>query len=597
MTLSKSTFLISITRRRQVAQIENKPIYVITEVALTPLSTQVAAQQAIKHTKSTLQKADYHDEGLAYHGESDESDDEESIRSVASDLEDEVVHPEAVTPGLHKRTSSIAEDVISKKGGYGRFAQNWFSKNGWNSGQKRNLGMTATDGTDDRPSSSVKNATTRTIDTDALLKAKENIGDKAEDVVENLLPKLLRTTQMLFGTSQSYFFSYDYDLTRSFANRRRTNLDLPLHTQVDPLYFWNRNLQKPLIEVGHHGFILPLMQGFVGQREFEVDFNPPQSTLRHETSSMELADFASARVEDQSHEKGISHNTKSSFSITLISRRSVKRAGLRYLRRGVDDEGNVANSVETEQILSDNSWTASKKIHSFVQIRGSIPIFFSQTPYSFKPVPQIQHSAETNHAALTQHFRHLNSKYGNVQVVSLVEKHGNEAIVGNAYQHHVQRLNDSRIVSDPEVGFEWFDFHNICRGMKFENVSLLMNTLGSKLDEFGHSVEVDGKPVSKQGGVLRVNCMDCLDRTNVVQSACGRRALEEQLKEEGFDLSVQVDQATNWFNTLWADNGDAISKQYASTAALKGDFTRTRKRDYRGALTDMGLSITRFYSG
>jgi hypothetical protein len=37
--------------------------------------------------------------------------------------------------------------------------------------------------------------------------------------------------------------------------------------------------------------------------------------------------------------------------------------------------------------------------------------------------------------------------------------------------------------------------------------------------------------------------------------------------------------------------------RYASTAALKGDFTRTRKRDYKGALTDMGLSISRFYSG
>ncbi|KAH0543237.1 hypothetical protein FGG08_002401 [Glutinoglossum americanum] len=47
---------------------------------------------------------------------------------------------------------------------------------------------------------------------------------------------------------------------------------------------------------------------------------------------------------------------------------------------------------------------------------------------------------------------------------------------------------------------------------------------------------------------------------------------------------------------LWADNGDAISKQYASTAALKGDFTRTRKRDYRGALNDFGLSLSRYFN-
>jgi len=30
---------------------------------------------------------------------------------------------------------------------------------------------------------------------------------------------------------------------------------------------------------------------------------------------------------------------------------------------------------------------------------------------------------------------------------------------------------------------------------------------------------------------------------------------------------------------------------------MKGDFTRTRKRDLQGALKDMGISISRFYSG
>jgi len=133
--------------------------------------------------------------------------------------------------------------------------------------------------------------------------------------------------------------------------------------------------------------------------------------------------------------------------------------------------------------------------------------------------------------------------------------------------------------------------------MRFENVSLLMDTLGERLDSFGQTIEVDGEQMSKQTGILRTNCMDCLDRTNVVQSACGMRALEGQLKSEGIDMSLQPDQTTQWFNTVWADNGDAISKQYASTAALKGDFTRTRKRDFQGAIKDMGLSISRFYSG
>jgi len=90
--------------------------------------------------------------------------------------------------------------------------------------------------------------------------------------------------------------------------------------------------------------------------------------------------------------------------------------------------------------------------------------------------------------------------------------------------------------------------------------------------------------------------MDCLDRTNVVQSACARTALEAQLSAGSYAIDLQNDPSTSWFNTLWADNGDAISRQYAGTAALKGDFTRTRKRQITGALTDFGLTLTRYYN-
>lgn len=90
--------------------------------------------------------------------------------------------------------------------------------------------------------------------------------------------------------------------------------------------------------------------------------------------------------------------------------------------------------------------------------------------------------------------------------------------------------------------------------------------------------------------------MDCLDRTNVAQSAFGQYILQRDLDSEGFTIDLLHDESTTWFNTLWADNGDAISRQYASTAALKGDFTRTRRRNYRGALNDFSLTLTRYYN-
>lgn len=575
MTVSKSSFLISITKREQVAQVRGKPIYVITEVALTPLASKAEAENSIERTKAGLSKSN-EEHGL------DESDSEDELSANNDEVEDE-----ANTLNMETQKTSVAEDVISKKGGYGRFAQKWFSKKGWAVDQKKNLGMSVSEGESE------------TGKLDKVIDVGDSETSDNIDIAESMLPKLLRTSQILFGASRSYYFSYDHDITRSLANQRKTNSELPLHKEVDPLFFWNRHLLLSFIDAGHAPLALPLMQGFVGQREFVMDTNPSKPVIGAdgiEKISMELNEITADGPDKQIPKARAS--TYKSYLLTLISRRSVKRGGLRYLRRGVDEEGNTANGVETEQILSDSTWAPSSKIHSFVQIRGSIPLFFSQSPYSFKPVPQIHHSTETNYEAFKKHFDNITDRYGAIQVASLVEKHGPEAIVGGEYEKLMTLLNVSRASENKKsIGFEWFDFHAICKGMKFENVNLLMEILGKKLDSFSDTLEIDGKLISKQNGVLRTNCMDCLDRTNVVQSAVAKRALELQLKDEGLDAGLQVDQTQQWFNTLWADNGDAISKQYASTAALKGDFTRTRKRDYKGALTDMGLSISRFYSG
>lgn len=47
------------------------------------------------------------------------------------------------------------------------------------------------------------------------------------------------------------------------------------------------------------------------------------------------------------------------------------------------------------------------------------------------------------------------------------------------------------------------------------------------------------------------------------------------------------------FNQLWANNGDAISRQYAGTAAMKGDYTRTGERKFSGLMKDGMKSANR----
>ena len=66
------------------------------------------------------------------------------------------------------------------------------------------------------------------------------------------------------------------------------------------------------------------------------------------------------------------------LNLTLLARRSRHFAGTRYLKRGVSEQGKVANDVEHEQILHDETASAKGTISSFLQMRGSIPTYWTQ---------------------------------------------------------------------------------------------------------------------------------------------------------------------------------------------------------------------------
>lgn len=92
--------------------------------------------------------------------------------------------------------------------------------------------------------------------------------------------------------------------------------------------------------------------------------------------------------------------------LALISRRSRFRAGTRYFRRGIDHSGHVANFNESEQILLIEAQTSPGSVGvnddgyvtklSFVQIRGSVPVFWSEiNTLRYKPDLQIMDLQDT----------------------------------------------------------------------------------------------------------------------------------------------------------------------------------------------------------
>ncbi|KAK9821743.1 hypothetical protein WJX81_001555 [Elliptochloris bilobata] len=103
----------------------------------------------------------------------------------------------------------------------------------------------------------------------------------------------------------------------------------------------------------------------------------------------------------------------------------------------------------------------------------------------------------------------------------------------------------------------------------------------------------------RQRGALRINCIDCLDRTNVVQGWLARKQLERLLAQlglvaPGMPLPEAFPEVERQFRLVWADHGDDISRQYAGTGALKSGFTRTGRRSVGGLLDDGAKSAARY---
>lgn len=105
------------------------------------------------------------------------------------------------------------------------------------------------------------------------------------------------------------------------------------------------------------------------------------------------------------------------FQWALVSRRSKYRAGTRLYTRGLDKLGNVANFVEIEQIVSHDGAVAS-----FVQTRGSIPLFWSQMPdfRIWSPPKVLSHEASDSVEAFRCHVEAQRALYGDQIIVNLV---------------------------------------------------------------------------------------------------------------------------------------------------------------------------------
>jgi hypothetical protein len=281
--------------------------------------------------------------------------------------------------------------------------------------------------------------------------------------------------------AMGYFYSFHYDLTNT-RQRLQKIKSSNIVDSADRKYYWNYALYKKFVERNvNRIWMTVVICGYVGAttqfiKEQEIGFY-------------------------------------------LISRRSIYHAGTRYNTRGIDDDGHVANFCESEQILK-----LSNHVLSAVQYRGSVPIFFQQPGLTAQT--QITRIPEMTSPAFMKHMEELIKDYNMLFLVNLMNVNKpNEHIITTNYENQI-RINNLK-----NLRYYFFDFQNECKNDNYDKIDSFITSLESVFHIFKfYSEDVNTGEVHKeQVGIIRTNCLDCLDRTNVIQTRIAWRILELQV--------------------------------------------------------------------
>ncbi|XP_039305758.1 polyphosphoinositide phosphatase isoform X3 [Solenopsis invicta] len=424
-------------------------------------------------------------------------------------------------------------------------------------------------------------------------------------------------------------------------------MDYGIRSNPNRRFLWNSHLLKPVEKDLHPEWILYIIHGFIGQSNVSI--------------------FGR------------------SMYVTVIARRSNKYAGTRFLKRGANFDGDVANEVETEQIVHDSGVSSLSKgrFSSFVQMRGSVPAHWSQDVSKMVPKPTIICDLSDPYVETAgAHFNQLLKRYGSpIIILNLVkkrEKKKHESTLSEELSMAVKYLNQF-LPPEHHIQYISFDMARMSKRKKVNVMGRLANiaynavlktgiyqsqnpyynqrnlfspqnsnmkklhktnsnsTLSSNLNDtrssintsikmdynrqtssthdFDSNTEINkmnelnqienkvkecfAKRGTVQTGIIRTNCVDCLDRTNTAQFAIGKCALGFQLCALGVLESPKLEfdsDCVRMLEELYEDHGDTLALQYGGSQLVHRIKTYRKTAPWTSQGNDIMQTLSRYYS-
>ena len=311
-------------------------------------------------------------------------------------------------------------------------------------------------------------------------------------------------------------------------------------------FAWNAHLAQPLLAAGAGAFCPPVVCGWAGERT--THSTPP-------------------------------------LRVSLLLRRHCGRPGRRLWTRGLDTAGAAANSVESEQLLLR---PGAAETTAFTQLRGSVPLLWSQPPTLAGKPPILLSPGPHSAAAHRAHYATLAERYGTpILSLSLLKATGREAALGNAFA--------AAAAEEPSAAGALIAFDFTAEGGASEKGrAAMLAMLAPHLRSIGITHVRDGRVLRSQAGVVRTNCLDCLDRSNLAETEMGCAAAMQQM--DALDVCAeQRAEALSLLRSLWGVAGDAVSLQYTGTAAQRRDRSaRLSRASALAWLRDAAISAARY---
>ncbi|XP_046738067.1 polyphosphoinositide phosphatase isoform X4 [Diprion similis] len=414
-------------------------------------------------------------------------------------------------------------------------------------------------------------------------------------------------------------------------------------------FVWNSHLLLPVEKYLHPDWILYITHGFIGQSNISI--------------------FGR------------------SMYVTIIARRSTKYAGTRFLKRGANFDGDVANEVETEQIVHDSGISSFSHGHfsSFVQMRGSVPGHWRQDVSKMVPKPTITCDLTDPYVETAgAHFNQLLKRYGSpIIILNLVkkrEKKKHESTLSEELSMAVRYLNQF-LPPEHIIQYISFDMARKNKGKEANVMGRLANIahsavlktgifqsqnpyynqrnlfstansnrkphrndfnptlLGTTRNDSKTTLNLSLPRISSPGqfpsdrdsnskasgrleksetesienkvrqcfvrkgtlqtGIIRTNCVDCLDRTNTAQFAIGKCALGFQLCALGVLEAPKLEfdsDCVRLLEELYEDHGDTLALQYGGSQLVHRIKTYRKTAPWTSQGNDIMQTLSRYFS-